>query len=283
MGTNYNRGFNPAHKGKRQYFCEHCNAEVWTYPSQLNARTFCSHRCRGQFYAGHPRPTRKRSVTKACEQCGELFTRMRCKAEQQKFCSLACNGASIRGEKHYAWRGGQDWRQTLLNSGAYDLWRKRVLLRDRGRCRWCFDEGRKRYANLEVHHIIPASACPERVLDVDNGIALCRPHHSRTKMRESEFAEYLSGLVGAPLVGPPADAIRRVKISADELRGLYWDDCLSTHAIARLKECHPTQVQKMMKKFGIPKRSNSEAGKLRANRSSVDGVSRGGRDGPAGG
>ncbi len=59
-------------------------------------------------------------------------------------------------------------------------WQKKVAevrRRDAGLCKLCLYEGRINGRDLSIHHIEPIRQNPDRKLDNDNLITLCREHH----------------------------------------------------------------------------------------------------------
>jgi endogenous inhibitor of DNA gyrase (YacG/DUF329 family) len=208
----------------------------------------------------------RRIATKPCPVCGGTIEGQPNKVRARTVCSRKCHGIHNGGENHYNWRGGGTHRQRMFNSTEYKAWRRAVLERDGGRCRWCDDEGVRCYQRLEVHHIIPVASAPERALDADNAITLCRSHHNQTRGREHEFAEFFAGLLGAALVAPPAPNRKdRVPLeaTADQLRGMYWAQQMSTLAIGAALGVTPECIQKHMRRHGIPTRTNREAAAVR--------------------
>ena len=85
----------------------------------------------------------------------------------------------------------KNWRRTR----EYRRWRARVLRRD-SRCIIC-----GALKTRQAHHIWHASYYPELRYSVDNGVVLCRDHHSqfhnvmlggtRKKCTRKEFDRYL--------------------------------------------------------------------------------------------
>lgn len=62
------------------------------------------------------------------------------------------------------------------NSDANFEWRRKVLIRDNFRCQ---GKGCGITALIEVHHIKDWTHYPDKRYEVDNGITLCRPCHSK--------------------------------------------------------------------------------------------------------
>ena len=71
------------------------------------------------------------------------------------------------------------WRKIVDNnifdrkSYQYLIWEQFVKERDNNKCCVCGDD-----IDIEVHHIIPFSDNYEKRIDVNNGICLCKRHHS---------------------------------------------------------------------------------------------------------
>lgn len=58
-------------------------------------------------------------------------------------------------------------------SYRYEKWKNKIIARDGFKCTIC-----GRTEGLEVHHILPYEDNPEKRLDIDNGITLCKFCHS---------------------------------------------------------------------------------------------------------
>ena len=63
--------------------------------------------------------------------------------------------------------------KVVRRSGEYARWRKKVFERDEYTCQLCGEKGGK----LNAHHKVRFVDCPEKRLDVDNGITLCEDCH----------------------------------------------------------------------------------------------------------
>ena len=164
-------------------------------------------------------PNRKRyskgitSINKICLFCKIPFV-TNSRQPNKKFCSLSCNSksrpemnianlekrdkekqrlvvSSRTGEKHPVWevdrtmvmeklrlRGTQQWKH----------WRESIFARDNYTCKDCNEIG----GQLEPHHIIPLRLDMNKILDINNGITLCRMWHSKTIRREELFIDKYS-------------------------------------------------------------------------------------------
>jgi len=87
------------------------------------------------------------------------------------------------GEKNPNWKGGLTKREeTLAHRLRVELknWAKKILERDNYTCQKCGVRFREKEA-MEVHHIKPVSKHPSLVLDIENGITLCKNCHYKTE------------------------------------------------------------------------------------------------------
>jgi hypothetical protein len=74
--------------------------------------------------------------------------------------------------------------KALYNTPVYKEWREYCFRRDLYTCQMC---GEKECA-LECHHILPKRHFPEMVLDINNGITLCKHCHQKIVTgRENKF------------------------------------------------------------------------------------------------
>lgn len=87
------------------------------------------------------------------------------------------------GEKNPNWKGGLTKREeTLAHRLRVELknWAKKILERDNYTCQKCGVRLREKEV-MEVHHIKPVSKYPSLVLDIENGITLCKNCHYKTE------------------------------------------------------------------------------------------------------
>ena len=77
----------------------------------------------------------------------------------------------FRGEKHWNWKGGQEWRYV----------KKQVLLRDDYTCQSC---GLREPEIMEVDHILSKSLYPELKFALDNLMTMCPNCHKRKTIRD---------------------------------------------------------------------------------------------------
>lgn len=84
-----------------------------------------------------------------------------------------------KGPNHWNWQGGTTPKRTKAYfSQEYKTWRKSVLVRDQYQCKFCKAKG-----NLHTHHIKLYSKYPDKRLDIDNGITLCKTCHKIIHMK----------------------------------------------------------------------------------------------------
>lgn len=98
-----------------------------------------------------------------------------------KFCSKKCRGywqrENLKGIKNPNYKNGDYIALNIFrNTPEYKEWRIRIFIRDNFTCQSC----KKRGGNLEVHHIKPAILYKELILEMSNGITLCKECHKLT-------------------------------------------------------------------------------------------------------
>lgn len=83
---------------------------------------------------------------------------------------------SMRGEKHYNWKGGISKNIHSISEPRYRKWRTKVFQRDSWTCQTCGLRG----VYLEAHHIKSWAKYPNLRYELENGVALCRECHKLT-------------------------------------------------------------------------------------------------------
>lgn len=98
---------------------------------------------------------------------------------------------SIKGEKHYNWKGGINIEnERIRHSLEWKIWRDKVYKRDKWICRLCGIKCERK--NIAAHHIKLFSNFPELRFNIDNGLTLCRSCHFKihiNKVLEGEVVE----------------------------------------------------------------------------------------------
>lgn len=98
------------------------------------------------------------------------------KAPKRKYW-LGKKREDIRGDKHWAWKGGVTSMTIKIRASLeYKIWRRAVFERDNWTCVWCRTGG----AVLQADHIKPFSLFPELRFALDNGRTLCKDCHKKT-------------------------------------------------------------------------------------------------------
>lgn len=98
-------------------------------------------------------------------------------------------------ERNPNWKGGiTEWRTQLYQSHPYKAWRKAVFERDGYTCQMC---GNDIGGNLQAHHIQPVRDNKNTllILDVDNGITLCKKCHRSISGCEHVFADSFVSII----------------------------------------------------------------------------------------
>lgn len=101
-----------------------------------------------------------------------------------------------KGDEHPNWRGGLSReRSRVMATQEYKEWRYEVFKRDNYRCVSCGANSN----TLEAHHILPFAKYKKLRTDINNGVTLCKKHHTefhslygRVDIGEEEFNEYIS-------------------------------------------------------------------------------------------
>lgn len=83
-----------------------------------------------------------------------------------------------------AWRNFRD--------PEYIKWRKAVYIRDNYQCQYPGCVSKK---GLEAHHIIPWSRSSSLRFVIDNGLTLCKEHHTLVTGHEGDFVELFTSII----------------------------------------------------------------------------------------
>lgn len=89
-----------------------------------------------------------------------------------------------------------DWisrpsRHYDISQEAYNIWRHAVYERDRRTCRICGTN----HCLIHAHHIIPQRINQDLILDINNGITMCRTCHELTYGKEEIYSEELQMII----------------------------------------------------------------------------------------
>ena len=82
-----------------------------------------------------------------------------------------------------------------IDPEEFNIWRLAVYRRDGYICQICGGSG----CVIHAHHIIPQRVNRDLILDVDNGITLCRECHESTYNREELFVDELQMMVAGEI------------------------------------------------------------------------------------
>lgn len=118
-----------------------------------------------------------------CKKCGKEK-----KHWNKSLICKNCLNITYRGKNHPNWKGGITSENTKIrNSSEYKAWRLSVYERDWFTCQMpmCGYKGK----DIECHHIKKVKDNPELILDVSNGITLCKNCHKKIRNKEEQFVE----------------------------------------------------------------------------------------------
>ena len=104
----------------------------------------------------------------------------------------SCYIKQNRGEKIWNYKGGTDSALRFARGCfEYRTWRKWVFQRDWFTCQLCGYTGR----NIQAHHIVSVKNDQNLMLDIDNGITLCKDCHNKTRYREYHYEVLFAQIV----------------------------------------------------------------------------------------
>lgn len=181
--------------------CESCHEPYQKNPDityvQWSLSRYCSRRCMGIAKRGKRHSDAHRAAISAGNM-GRTFdaeTRRKISEsnrgkrrtpEQRRRISAAHKGIpsprkgqkhSVRGRRHWNWRGGVTHPNRLLRrSLEYRAWRTAVFERDNWTCVSCGTRG----GTLHADHIRPFAYYPALRFEVSNGRTMCVPCHGQT-------------------------------------------------------------------------------------------------------
>lgn len=117
----------------------------------------------------HGEYTRSHQIIVICGFCGKPVTRKisRLKKTSLSFCDSKCSH-----EYQARDRGIPELPESWRRKRHYKTWRNSVLRRDGNCCKLCGDS-----SALVAHHILEARDCPDKRLDLNNGITFCKKCH----------------------------------------------------------------------------------------------------------
>ena len=120
----------------------------------------------------------------ACSRCGRIHEWGKCPAKRERTRYKAINRTD-----EMKFRSSAEWQKKTAE----------IRRRDAGLCKLCLYEGRINGRDLSIHHIDPIRRYPDRKLDNDNLITLCRDHH-----QQADADEIAKGLLFRLALTPPA-------------------------------------------------------------------------------
>ena len=197
--------------------CPYCG-KIFKSPKWKNKK-FCSHECSLKYHSGEESPHWKTKIKKVCPTCGKIFYVMPSR-EGRKFCCKKCyliyhavdmiKAKCKNCEKIFLYYQNHPHKfcsrkcyleyvnshvTNFYNLNEYKLWIIKVFKRDNYTCQICGNNKK-----LNAHHIYPKRKYPELIYYVDNGITLCRKHHSYFTWHEESFIDFFERIRGDIIV-----------------------------------------------------------------------------------
>lgn len=177
--------------------CSICGKEVILTTRHYKQKQTCSKRCAAILARKlHPKPF----IERFCEICSLKIPRApsnnQSRYSKKRVCSRICAGILtnreriskgwkpwnygkneiFNGDKNPNWKGGISDKMNLLRqSDEYVNWRSLVFMRDNYTCQKCKRVG----GNLHAHHKALVKFYPELIINVDNGLTLCKSCHHK--------------------------------------------------------------------------------------------------------
>jgi hypothetical protein len=163
-------------------FCTNCGDEFYRVrhrAGKAKVGRFCSARCWHKYASETLRGVNHYQWTSSevsCDHCGELFFKKMNAISEKNFCSKKHFQEYNRGANNYSYNKNlsDDDREKGRTSWEYKLWIKAIYERFDGACILCGDR-----RNIVAHHLYSYAEYPEKRLDIDNGVVLCRDHHNQ--------------------------------------------------------------------------------------------------------
>ena len=163
---------------------------TYKYPAKKSNK-FCSTECyhsyvKGKKLTGKALDNAQLSIKKA------LDARMNNPVVRKKW--IAKMKKINVGSKNWKWIEDRSKvvNQDERNSEKYKEWRKKVIERDRYKCKI---NNKDCGGKIEVHHILSWRDYPELRYNVTNGITLCKNHHPRKRIDEKRLITFFQKLI----------------------------------------------------------------------------------------
>lgn len=178
------RGYKPR-RGK-VFNCKFCKNKIYKQPYFVKKikNHFCSRVCHNQYQ-------KENAFNKNCVVCRKIFYCQPCqiKYRNRQTCSIKCRSElqKIKAIENRIKNGFTKHQidRCIRYSEEAKKWRKSVFIKDNFTCQVCGIKG----GYLEADHIKPFAYFIELRFDVNNGRALCRNCHNKTKISAKKMRE----------------------------------------------------------------------------------------------
>jgi len=150
-------------------------------PYRFKKRRCCSRQCNARLSARYcigKKAHNNKQVERICVQCGKKKM-VAPSLSKRPFCDRKCMALwyseKQRGKAHWNWQGGitEKPSRDILYEG-YKEWRRNIYRRDGFKCVLC---GCDKSGELQAHHIKPRAEYKNLILDISNGLTVCKKCH----------------------------------------------------------------------------------------------------------
>lgn len=153
----------------------------WQKPFQFKKQKCCSRKCNAKLSSSYCKGKKAHNNNKKeriCKNCNKIEY-VSPSFSNRPFCGRKCMAEyyskNIRQENHWNWQGGitEDFGRDTLYPG-YKEWRNKIFKRDCYACVLCKCN---KSNELQAHHIKSVKDYKELVLDISNGLTVCKKCH----------------------------------------------------------------------------------------------------------
>ena len=153
--------------------CDTCGKEIYVSKSRIGIRKYCSRFCKHRMMSKRQKG-KLNSYLKEINICGwnkGLKMGPMPKEVTKKRIETLKKNKTEKGYKTIE-------NRRIRNNDEYTDWRKVIFERDNYTCQMCGSHnGNGKTIHLNAHHIKPVIKYPELIIDINNGVTLCKKCH----------------------------------------------------------------------------------------------------------